>query len=435
MSGPIDEDPARREARASRERDLDDARRLQRRDRNRRYRERHPEQNAATRRKWVDANRERIRENNRQWRAENLERARELNRESARRAARRTKREAERQAQGKARAKRWRETHLEEVRAYQARWVEQNREKVRGYYNDYYRTHRDDVNKRAAARRDADPEPMKRARKAWAERNKERLAVLQRERRKDPDIYQAQLDANAASRRLRRRLQHAGLPPKRLHSVTAAERRAHEQAAEQYFSDPSLGEHVRQSAVFTETLTAHVRDHGPQMRQFAAAYIASRSRHGLPPIEVDEVLWARAVEVVLANVRRTELLTSRDIAGAVRSSKATLQREQREQQFARLLKAVVEHVNSQRSRLVVDCEIENRARAQRGLPRVQADALLVQLALHEVVERIATSSLRVSDIRSVCNAAKSRIVTPSAGYLVGVRSIDSRPPAPSDVLQ
>jgi hypothetical protein len=419
MSGLIDDDPASQEARAGRERDPDDARQLQRRLQNRRYRESHPEQNAATRRRWVGANRDRVREYNRQWRAKNLERARELNRESARRAALRVKREAEQQARGRARAKSWREGHPDEVRDYQTRWVEQNRAKVRGYYNDYYRTHRDEVNARAAARRDADAECMKQARKAWAERNKDRLAELQRERRKDPDIYQAQLEANAAARRLKRRLQNAGLPPKQLRPVTAAERRAHEQVAEAYFSDPTLAEHVRQSAVFTETLTAHLRVHEPQAREFAAAYSASRSPLGLPPVEVDGVMYARVVEVVLAGLPHAELLTSRDIVGAVRSSRAILQREARERQFEHLLRAVVAHVNNQRGRLELDVEMENCARVRRDLPRVQTDALLVQLALQEVVGRVLTNRLTVADIQSVCRSAKTRVMTPIAGHLSG----------------
>jgi hypothetical protein len=120
------------------------------------------------------------------------------------------------------------------VRAYQVRWVEQNREKVGGYYNDYYRTQRDEVNKRATARRDANPEPIKRARKAWAERNKARLVELQRTRRSDPDVYQAQLESDAAARRL----QNIGLPPKQLRPATAAERRANGSLSEAFFNDP-----------------------------------------------------------------------------------------------------------------------------------------------------------------------------------------------------
>ncbi|WP_411700471.1 hypothetical protein [Conyzicola sp.] len=413
MSESNDEDSATRNDQGSLAQAADVARRLRKREYNRRYRERHPEKNAAIRRRWVEANRDRIRESNRRWRADNIERARQLNRDAARRAALRRQSDVEQRVLARARAKEWRESHLDEVRGYHAQWVARNSEKIREYSVRYYEAHRGEINERAAARRDANPEIAKRWRKAWAERNKERLADLQRERRKNPDVYQSQLEANADARRLRRRLQNSGLPPKQLHPVAAAERRAHEKAAQLYFSDPLLAEHVRQSAVFTETLTEHLRHHEPQMREFAAAYIASRLRQGLPPADAEEVMYCRAVDVALGTLQRTDLLSSRDIAGAVRSSRALLRQERRNRQFDRLLRAVVVHVNSQQHRLDRDVEMENRARAKRGLPRVRTDALLVQLALREVVERVPIDQLSTVDIRAICRSARARVLTPS----------------------
>ena len=144
---------------------------------------------AEKRRQYVAANRDRIRELNRLWRSEHLDRARELNRDSMCRAAARRHREAEVRARGRERAKRWRVERLERRREYQQRWVAENREKVREYYNRYYEAHRDEVNAQAAARRDADPERTKQITRPWAERNKERRAELQRNRRSDPKIY------------------------------------------------------------------------------------------------------------------------------------------------------------------------------------------------------------------------------------------------------
>jgi hypothetical protein len=406
MSGPIDEDPAPAESQAGREHDRDDVRLQQRREQNRRYRESHAEQIAANRRRWLAANREHVRETKRVWRVEHLDRSRQLNRESARRVADRAEREAAHRARARVRAKSWREDHPDEVRAYQARWVEQNREKVRGYYNDYYRNHSEEVSARAAARRDADPEPMKQARKAWAARNKERLAELQRERRSDPDVYDAQLEANAAARRLKRRLVNTGLPPKQLHPVSAAERRAHARETTAYFSDPDLFERVRQRTVFTESLTKHLLENGAEMRAFAESYVATRARLGLPPVAVDNVTYARAVEYVVDHLRDTDLLTSRDVAAAVRSSKATVLRAEREQQFDRLVKTVVAHVGRHRCRLEEEAEIENRARTQRGLSRVTADALLVRLAVQETFETVPTNRLRGDDLRSAVQKAQ-----------------------------
>jgi hypothetical protein len=419
--GPIDDDPTPHEAQAGRERDPDDELRLKRREQNRRYRENHPEQNAATRRKWVDANRDRVRGYNRKWRSDNLERARELNHESARRAVLRARKQADIRASAKERAMWWRQSHLDQVRIYQAQWVEQNRQKVRGYYNDYYRTHRNEVNERAAARRDADPEPLKRARAAWAERNKERLAELQRNRRSNPEVYQAQLEANAAARRLKRRLRAAGLPPKQLHPTTAAERRANERAVADYFGDSGLAEHVRQTDIFTETLTNHLLQNGAQMRAFAESYAAARWRTGLPAVAVEDTIYARAVEYVLENLSGMDLLTSRDIAAAVRSSKATVQRVERDHQREALVDVVVGCVNRHRDRLNEDAEIENRARVRHDRPRVPADDLRVRLAFREMATRVPTDRLTIVDVRRAFHAVKLRTLgldelTMAAGY-------------------
>jgi hypothetical protein len=53
----------------------------------------------------------------------------------------------------------------------------------------------------------------------------------------------------ASARRLKGRLSRVGLPPKRLHTPTAAERRTNEREADAYFSDPALPEHLRQFTV------------------------------------------------------------------------------------------------------------------------------------------------------------------------------------------
>ncbi|WP_146066079.1 hypothetical protein [Cryobacterium sp. Y82] len=296
---------------------------------------------AERRRQYVAANRDRIRELNRLWRSEHLDRARELNRDSMRRAAARRHREAEVRARGRERAKRWRLEHPERRREYQQRWVAENREKVREYYNRYYEAHRSEVNARAAARRDADPERTKQITRQWAERNKERRAESQRNRRSDPEIYQSELEANAAARRLKRSLSRAGLPPKRIHAATAAERRANERDADDYFNDPSRPEHLRQFTVFAESLTEHMLKNGARMREFAEAYVSSRTRVGLPSVSVEDIAYARAVEIVSDRMRRVDLLTGRDVAAAVRSTKAEVGREERQRQFDGLVNAVL----------------------------------------------------------------------------------------------
>ena len=366
---------------------------------------------AEKRRQYVAANRDRIREMNRLWRSEHLDRARELNRDSMRRAAARRHREAEVRARGRERAQRWRVEHPERRREYQQRWVEENREKVREYYNRYYEAHRDEVNARAAARRDADPERTKQITRQWAERNKERRAELQRNRRSDPEVYQSELEANAAARRLKRSLSRAGLPPKLLHATTAAERRANKREADAYFNDQSRPEHVRQFTVFAESLTEHMLKNGARMHEFAEAYVSSRARVGLPPVSVEDVVYSRAVEIAVERMRRVDLLTGRDVAAAVRSMKAEVGRVERQREFNQLVKAVVVHCHQDSGRLDADAEVENRARVHRGMPRVPAKSLVVQLALQAVIERVPTSRLTKADVRTAVRIAGLHMAT------------------------
>ena len=367
---------------------------------------------AEKRRQYVAANRDRIRELNRLWRSGHLDRARELNRDSMRRATARRHREAELRERGRERAKRWREAHAERRGEYQQRWVAENREKVREYYNRYYEAHRAEVNARAAARRDADPERTKQITREWAERNKERRAELQRNRRSDPGVYQSELEAIAASRRLKRSLSRAGLPPKRIHPATAAERRVNERDADAYFNDPSRPEHLRQFTVFAESLTEHMLKHGARMREFAEAYVSSRARMGLPPVPVEDIVYARASEIVAERMRRVDLLTSRDVAAAVRATKAMVRREERQVQFEQVVKAVVALSHRWSGRYATDADVENRARASRGKPRVPVEALVVQLALAEAILNVPTTRLTVGDAQSAAQVAKLRLVKP-----------------------
>lgn len=412
MSGPIEEEPASGNGSADRAAAQSEAARAKKREQNRRYRERHPEQYAEGKRRWREANRDRVREMNQRWRADHLDRARELNRDSMRRTIARKRREAEQRARGRERAKRWREEHPERVREYQKDWVQENREKVREYYNRYYATHRDEVNTRAAARRDADPERTRQAWKAWAERNKDRRTELQRERRRDPEVYRAELDANAAARRLKRRLERAGLPPKRLHPVTAAERRTHEREAAAYFEDPDLSEHVRQFSVFAAALTEHMLVHGKRMREFAEAYGAMRERMGLPGVDVEQMMYARAVEIATEQLRRVDLLTSRDVAAAVRNVKAVVHREERRQQFDCLVDAVAAHVRGHLDRLVDEAKFESRARRLHGRSCTSMEATVVQLAMQEVSPSMETSRLTAADARKAGRVARMRMSVP-----------------------
>jgi hypothetical protein len=412
MSGPIDDATLA----GGEEADRVEHRRARKREWNRRYKQEHPEQYAATRRKWVDANRDRIRESNRRWREAHLEHARELNRDSMRRAADRKRRQDAQRREGRERARVWRLEHPDRVREYQAQWVAANRDKMREYYNRYYETHRDEVNARATARRDADPERIRAVQKDWAERHKGRRAELQRERRADPEAYQAELEANAAARRLKRRLARAGLPPKRLHPASAGERRANEREADAFFASPSLGERTRQASAFCDALTKHMLRHSLSARESARGYVAQRERMGLPPVRVEDTMWALAVEVVLARSRRVDRLTSRDVASAVGCAKAVVKQHEREQQFAHLVRALVNHLRSNEARLIAEAEIENKVRTVGGKTPLSVNSLVVQLGLYEVAGRVPMSRLTLGDTRSAAREASLQVLT----HVVGV---------------
>lgn len=185
----------------------------------RRYREAHPEELAALHRRWRELN---------------LERSRELNRESARRQAHRRRQQLKHNAQSRqwyaenrdialARSRRFRAEHPEKVREYQRRYKERHRERKLENGRRSAQRHRDanavEIRARqrsmAAARREQNPDEFKQ----WYQKN-----------------IEAQRTRGREASRLRSRLKKLGLPPRRIHSVYADERREHDAAANEYFS-------------------------------------------------------------------------------------------------------------------------------------------------------------------------------------------------------
>ncbi|WP_146066026.1 hypothetical protein [Cryobacterium sp. Y82] len=73
--------------------------------------------------------------------------------------------------------------------------------------------------------------------------------------------------------------------------------------------------------VFAESLTEHMLKNGSRMREFAEAYVSSRARIGLPPVSADDIVYARAVEIVAERMRRVDLLTGREVAAACEARK------------------------------------------------------------------------------------------------------------------
>ena len=96
-------------------------------------------------------------------------------------------------------------------------------------------------------------------------------------------------------------------------------------------------------------------------------------------------------------MRRVDLLTSRDVVAAVRSTQVEVPRIERQQQVDHLVKAVVAHVHQNGPRLSVDAEMENQERSRRGKPRLPVESLVAQFVLHEVIKRVPTISLTIED--------------------------------------
>ncbi|WP_243073679.1 hypothetical protein [Microbacterium sp. SS28] len=394
-------DDASRPAARKEQPDDQDAANERARESNRRYRQAHPDRHAASARRWKEAHPERVRELNRLWRAENLERSRELNRESMRRTAARKRQLLDKRRRSNEASKRWKEAHPDHVREYHRRWQAANPDKVTGYLERYRRTHREELNRRATAWRDLEPDKMKAARKAWADRNKERTAEIQRKRRNDPEKYRADLDKNNAAKRLAHRLERAGLPPKELHRTTAAERRANDRAAAAYFNDPVLSERLRQFARLTQSLTEHMVAHGGRFRAFAHSFVATRSRMGLPPVDVEQVVWARAVEIVTERMKRVDLLTSRDVAAAVRSARSNVAVAARERRAQQLWADIEAHVHRNRLRLLEEAGLENAMRVRSGKATVPVERIVALTALDEVLEAQPELALERRQIRQI----------------------------------
>ena len=149
---------------------------------------------------------------------------------------------------------------------------------------------------------------------------------------------------------------------------------------------------------------------GARMHDFAAAYVSSRAHVGLPSVSVEDIVYARAVEIVAERMRRVDLLTGRDVAAAVRGTKSEVKRVERQRQFDELVKAIVLQVNRNGETYRVDAEMENRASAFEGKPHTPVDSMMTRLALQHVLPRVSTSALTSQDVQTAARVAGQRVV-------------------------
>ncbi len=210
----------------------------------RKYREEHREQHAEYT-KWYRAEHaEEISAYRQQWREKNLEAARAANRENMRRKAAAERAAVERRERKAAWA---RERYHADVEASRARALE-SRERQRAADPEGYREgkrrrkttwrarHKDDINARLRDKNQRDPSAKAAGAKRYYQRHAEERKAYRRQ------YYRDNRDRQLASQkrwrdRERRRIE-VGLPVRRLHKVTPAERDENAAAAQAFFSRP-----------------------------------------------------------------------------------------------------------------------------------------------------------------------------------------------------
>jgi hypothetical protein len=220
----------------------DEDRRRRKAEHNRRYRESHPERAAEQRRQWRERNREHRKAYQMQWREQNLDRARELNREHMRRKAAKERAAKERRAKAADRARTRYHADIEANRA-KAREYRERRKAAdpQGYRadqkrrNDAWRKrHKPELDARRRERYRLDPTQKRAAAQRYYEQHAEERKAYRR--RYYQEHREQQLATQRRWRQRERRRIEAGLPVRRLHRVTPAEREQHAREADGFFA-------------------------------------------------------------------------------------------------------------------------------------------------------------------------------------------------------
>lgn len=259
------------------------------------------ERRRLTNRAWRDRNRDHVRAEGRRWREENLEKARELNRLSMQRQSRKHKRETARRERKRTYARNYYASNRDRILAQhkEARVRSKAADPDRYREMAYARTlrwrdsHRETLNQTQRDRRQANPGAAADASRRYYEKNREQ--VLQRKReRYAANHAQARAKANAYYTREARR-RKAGLPPRRLHPVSRADRVANGVAADEFFSRTYSGRALNEMLLGSkqptppELLAAWKRD----CLRARAAHHQATAEPATPPSARDELRIAR----------------------------------------------------------------------------------------------------------------------------------------------
>lgn len=269
------------------------------------------------------------------WKQLNRERTREHNREYMSRVFRNRRRVETRRARGRA----WYQEHKEQERERHRRFRAEHPDKIHLYRQRFRERHPERL-----------AEQARRGSMRWRDRNAEQVRATGREeaaRRKaaDPDIYRRYYWANVDEQRARgreagrrrRRLAQLGLPPRRIHTVYAADKRANDAAADAFF---------------------------------AARRTAQGKRDLL--LERDSAPWAR-----LAKMEARRALRGDSESARARANWEALRREGERKVWERVLPDMArEYARRNTSRIKEEIRMDSIARRQIGKPPYELDAEL-----------------------------------------------------------
>jgi len=214
----------------------------------RRYREKNADKIAEYKRQWRERNQEHRDAYAADWRERNREHIRISNRDYMRRKAKEAKDEVERRTRKAEYARNRYHADLEASRskARENRQAAQTRDPEtyranKKRHNDAWRAkHKDEINARLREKRLINPSPRAESARRYYEAHAEERRANRRQRYQDNREHEL-----AKQRQWRQREQRriaVGLPVRRLHRVTPAERLEHARAAEQFFARPMTAE-------------------------------------------------------------------------------------------------------------------------------------------------------------------------------------------------
>lgn len=305
------------------------------------------------------------------------------------------------------RARAWNKAHAEQVRDSQRRWREANPDRVRAYGRASYARRRDQVAEWGKTDRDRNPEKYQQRRKEWLARNPGYSTEYGRKYRQDPERYARMLETNRNAKRLAKRLTDLGLPPRRITRTTAADRRANERAAGEFFtSDESRAWRVEYN-VFHAALASTVANDAATLWAEVREKERRRSVQGLPPVDPDEQFYAQAVDAVLEQ-HGDFALTGSDVRRAVVSVRQLELSRVRDDQQRILQRELVAHVRRNVPRLRREAQLENRALAIAGKSEQPAGLVAHRIALGEIRERLTIDHLTAPAIEKAILAAHER---------------------------